>query len=262
MNNDGFNDIVFQSTNGYLYVYNRNGTRSRSCRASRTARSPRRVAECSPIVADINGDGFNDVSVGDEAGELTAISGMRRHGAARLPDPARGRGARHAGGAPTSTGDGMTEIVVADWDKNIYVWDYDFPFQPNGEAPWPQFHHDPRRTGLANSVLYLGADGPSGGETAVRELELAPPSPNPAYARSRLWFGVPVTLAGGTYDLSIFDLGGRRVRHVDSGDARAGRFSLEWDLRDDGSRPVRGGVYFARFAVGGHAVTRKLVVVQ
>ncbi len=77
-----------------------------------------------------------------------------------------------------------------------------------------------------------------------------------------MWFGVPATLAGGTYDLSVYDLGGRRIRQVGAGPARAGRFSLEWDLRDDGSRPVRGGVYFARFTVGGKAVTRKLVVVQ
>ena len=61
--------------------------------------------------------------------------------------------------------DGKTEIVLAGWDKNIYVWDYDFPFQPNGSAPWPQFHHDARRTGFSGAPLYVGGvdDGPLAG---------------------------------------------------------------------------------------------------
>ncbi|MCC6349891.1 MAG: VCBS repeat-containing protein [Candidatus Eisenbacteria bacterium] len=261
MNNDGYNDIVFQSTNGYLFVYNRNGTVLPPLTAIKYTALTSGVAECSPIVADLNGDGRNDVLLGDEAGVLTAISGMDGTVLPGFPIQLAGE-VRGTPAVADIDRDGMTEIVVADWDKNIYVWDYDFPFQPNGEAPWPQFHHDPRRTGLASSVLYLGAGDPGQGGTPVRELELAPPSPNPAHARSRLWYGVPVTLAGGTYDLSIYDLGGRRVRHVASGEARAGRWSLEWDLRGEDSRPVRGGVYFARFSLGGHAVTRKLVVVQ
>lgn len=261
MNNDGYNDIVFQSTNGYLFVYNRNGTTIPVLSAIKYTPLTSGVAECSPIVADLNGDGRNDVLLGDEAGVLTAISGMDGTVLPGFPIQMGGevRGTPAVGDIDR---DGMTEIVLANWDKNVYVWDYDFPFQPNGPAPWPQFHHDARRTGFANSVLYLGAEEPSDPAATVRELEFAPPAPNPAFARSRLWFGVPATLAGGTYDLSIYDLGGRRVRQVGAGPARAGRFSLEWDLRDDGSRPVRGGVYFARFTVGGRSMTRKLVVVQ
>lgn len=261
MNNDGYDDIVFQSTNGYLFVYNRDGTTQPGLSAVKYSALTSGVAECSPVVADLNGDGRNDVLMGDESGKLTAISGMDGSVLPGFPIQLAGE-VRGTPAVADIDRDGMTEIVVVDWDKNIYVWDYDFPFQPGGEAPWPQFHHDPRRTGLASSTLYLGAGDPANDAASVHTLELAPPSPNPAYARARLWYGVPVTLAGGTYDLSIYDLGGRRVRHVGSGEARAGRYSLEWDLRDDGSRPVRGGVYFARFALGGHAVTRKLVVVQ
>jgi len=261
MNNDGFNDIVFQSTNGYLFVYNRDGTTIPALSAIKYTPLTAGTAECSPIVADLNGDGRNDVLLGDEAGVLTAISGMDGTVLPGFPIQMAGevRGTPAVGDIDR---DGMTEIVVANWDKNIYVWDYDFPFQPGGgPPPWPQFQHDARRTGFANSLLYLGAGDPADEAASVRELEFAPPSPNPARARARMWFGVPATLAGGSYELAIYDLGGRRVRQVGAGPARAGRFSLEWDLRDDGSQPVRGGVYFARFAVGGTAVTRKLVVV-
>lgn len=261
MNNDGYNDIVFQSTNGYLFVYNRNGTTIPALSAIKYTALTAGVAECSPIVADLNGDGFNDVLLGDEAGVLTAISGQNGTVLPGFPIQLAGevRGTPAVGDIDR---DGMTEIVVHNWDKNIYVWDYDFPFQPNGPAPWPQFHHDARRTGFANAMLYLGAGDPEAEAASVRALEFAPPSPNPARSRARLSFGVPATLSGATYELSVYDLGGRRVRQVGAGPARAGRFSLDWDLRDESARPVRGGVYFARFTVGGQSVTRKLVVVQ
>ena len=77
-----------------------------------------------------------------------------------------------------------------------------------------------------------------------------------------MWFAIPSDLGGATYELSIFDLSGRCVKRVDSGIARPGRFSLEWDLRDDSRRAVEGGVYFARFTAGGRSVTRKMVVLQ
>jgi hypothetical protein len=260
MNNDGFNDIVFQSTNGYVYTYDRNGGPVPPIWAIKHTLLNSGTAECSPIVADLDGDGHNDVLVGDESGQLTAFSGLTGTVLPGFPIQMAGE-VRGTPAVADIDNDGMTEIVVANWDKNVYVWDYDFPFQPSGPAPWPQFHHDPRRTGLASSVLYLGVDDKTDDPGAVRELEFAPPAPNPAFGRARLFFGIPSTLAGGTYELSIYDLGGRRVRRVDQGAARAGRFSLEWDLRDDASQTVRGGVYFARFTLGGKSVTHKLVVV-
>lgn len=104
------------------------------------------ASESSPIVADINGDGRNDMIVGDEYGLLSAFSGLNGTMMAGFPIQLAGevRGVPAVGDIDR---DGMTEIVISGWDKNVYVWDYDFAFQPNGVAPWPQFHHDARRTG-------------------------------------------------------------------------------------------------------------------
>lgn len=261
MNNDGFNDIVYQSTNGYVFTYNRNGTPLLPVWAIKHSSLSSATAECSPVVADINGDGRNDVIVGDEAGVLNAISGIDGTVLPGFPIQLSGE-IRGTPAVADIDRDGMTEIIVAGWDKNIYVWDYDFPFQPNGVAPWPQFHHDARRTGFAGATLFVGVDGSGDPAAAIHSLEFAVPAPNPASSRTRLWFGIPADLAGRTYDLSIYDLSGRRVSRVDAGVARPGRFSLEWNLRDESARPVHGGVYFARFSIGGRSVTQKLVVVQ
>jgi hypothetical protein len=113
----------------------------------------------------------------------------------------------------------------------------------------------------------VGVDdgAPGSDHNPVSVLEFAPPSPNPVrtgHAGTRMWFGVPSSMAGGSYELSIFDLSGRRVQLVDSGLAPVGRFSLQWDMKDAHGRPVDGGVYFARFTLAGKNLTHKLVVLQ
>jgi hypothetical protein len=265
MNNDGFPDIVHLGTDGGVYVWNRNGTILAPWSNVRYSTFTSGASESSPVVSDINGDGFNDVVCGGEEGQLTALSGANASVLPGFPIQLAGE-VRGTPALADVDKDGKSEIVLAGWDKNIYIWDYDFPFSPGKTPPWPQFHHDARRTGFASAPLFVGVDDdPLGGPGAVRALEFAPPSPNPmrtGLATATMNLAVPGSMAGGTYDLSIFDLSGRRVKRVDSGIAPVGRFSLKWDLRDEKGHPVDGGVYFVRFALGGKSVTHKLVVLQ
>jgi len=156
MNNDGFNDVVIQSTNGGVYIYNRDGNLLPGMVNLRYSTLTSAASESSPVVADINGDGFNDVICGDENGQLAAISGQTGQMLPGFPIQLQGevRGTPAVGDIDH---DGKTEIVVAGWDRNLYVWDYDFPFQPNGVAPWPQFHHDARRTGFSGPPCSAGS---------------------------------------------------------------------------------------------------------
>ena len=265
INNDGFVDIVWQSTNGGVYVWNRTGSLIPPFGNIRYSILTNGASESSPVVADINGDSRPDIVVGDEYGLLTAISGLNGTVLPGFPiqTQAEIRGAAALGDID---GDGKTEIVLAGWDKNLYVWDYDFPYSPGGPAPWPQFHHDARRTGNMSAPLFVGGvdDEAEGGVITAGRVEFSAITPNPSRTsgKARLWFGIPADLAGKDYDLAVYDLTGRRVKTVDTGLSKAGRFSLEWDLRDDQGRAVQGGVYFARFTVGGKTAARKLVVLD
>jgi len=133
MNNDGFNDIVIASTNGFMYCWNRTGALQFPWNV-RYSTLTTGSSESSPVVADINGDGIPDVVMGDENGQLTALSGA--DGSVlpgfpiQLPAEVKGTPA-----LCDCDGDGKTEIVVAGWDKNVYVWDYDFPFSPGHVPP-------------------------------------------------------------------------------------------------------------------------------
>jgi hypothetical protein len=268
MDGDGYLDIVQASTGGGIYVWNRNGvivnapnlTPWNNVRYSvLTAAS----AECSPVVADITGDGWPDVMIGDTNGQLTALSGAD---ATVLPGFPIQLGAEVLGTPAVGDidGDGMTEIAVVCWDKNVYVWDYDFPFSPGVAPPWPQFHHDPLRSGYALTPVPSGVGEGGGDEPAAvfGRVELGAPAPNPARGGTRLWYGVPAGRVGARLDLAIYDLFGRRVRTLQQGLAEAGRHSVQWDLRDAAGAPAGAGVYFARLATGPEACTRKVIVVR
>jgi hypothetical protein len=84
-------------------------------------------------------------------------------------------------------------------------------------------------------------------------------APNPARGACVLSFSLAqpaeVTLA-------VYDAAGRRVRVLESGAAPAGPSARSWDGRDDGGRSMPGGVYFARFGLGGRTQTKRFVLIH
>jgi hypothetical protein len=258
MNGDGYTDIVVASSNGRVYVFDRSGVSVPPWSASsRFSPLTSDATVASPVVADINGDGKHDVVVGDENGALAALSGAS---GAMLPGFPIALSAE-ASGTPAlcdCDGDGMSEVVTVDFGGTVHVWDYDAPFSPGGPAPWPQFHHDSRRTGSTEVTELLGTDPVSA--AAPRTLELAAPHPNPARGMSQFAIGVPVEHNGAALELAIFDLAGRLVRVITSGPARAGRSTATWDTRDAMGARIPGGVYLVRLRAGVQSCTRKVVV--
>ena len=259
MNVDGYLDIVVAGTDGKLYVFDRNGVVHPSFVNVRySAKTDGFASESSPVVADINGDGLPDVVMGDEDGVVNGISGTGQ----LLPGfPIQlGGEVRGPAGVCDCDWDGMSEIVVSAWDKKTYMWDYDFPFSPAGSPPWPQFHHDARRTGLATNPAFLDAPPPVLPRPAL-SVELSLPEPNPARATTRIHWSVPASHAGANLDLAVYDLAGRRLSTLASGRAREGRFALDWDLRTEDRGRVGSGIYFLRFRLGSVTTSRKLVVI-
>ncbi len=261
MNNDGFLDIVAAGTDGKIYVYDRTGASLPAWVGGKPYSALAGTSsEASPSVADIDGDGNNDVVMGDESGSLTALSGVDASVMPGFPIQ-MGSGIKAAAALCDCDGDGKTEIVVAGEDRNVSMWDYDFPFSPNGPAPWPQFHHDAMRTGLYSNPVFVAVD-PQPAPTLAAELELAAPLPNPSRGLAQLWYSIPSSSKGDRLELAIYDLAGRQVRLLDSGEARAGRYRADWNLGDTSGRRVEPGLYFARLALAGQSRTQKIIVTQ
>ena len=67
----------------------------------------------------------------------------------------------------------------------------------------------------------------------------------------------------GRVTLRIYDVGGRLVRSLVSGEVQeAGRHTVEWDGRDVAGAATGAGLYFGRLGVGGESDVRRVVRVR
>lgn len=88
---------------------------------------------------------------------------------------------------------------------------------------------------------------------------LDPCQPNPFNPSTTIRMHLP---AAGMAHLEIFDLSGRRVRTLLSGQQAEGTRSVVWDGRDDGGRVAGAGTYLARLVAGGIARTTRMTLVK
>jgi hypothetical protein len=119
----------------------------------------------------------------------------------------------------------------------------------------------PGATPGADLVVNLSAT-PSSGTVAVlpgmpSTLRFYPPRPNPLTSGATFGFDLP---AASRVDLAIYDLSGRRVATLASGETAAGRHVEFWNARDDRGGRVPAGIYFASFTTAGMSRTTRVVV--
>jgi len=62
--------------------------------------------------------------------------------------------------------------------------------------------------------------------------------------------------------LTIYDVNGRLVRTLVSGDRAAGMHEVVWDARDDAGRTIASGVYVYRLTAGADVAVRRMVLVR
>jgi hypothetical protein len=84
-------------------------------------------------------------------------------------------------------------------------------------------------------------------------------APNPSTGLSNLSFELP---AERHVNLTIFDVGGRRVKQLANRPFGAGRHRVTWDRRSDSGVHASAGVYFARFESNGFVDRKRLVVLD
>ncbi|MDH4338734.1 MAG: T9SS type A sorting domain-containing protein [Candidatus Krumholzibacteria bacterium] len=83
--------------------------------------------------------------------------------------------------------------------------------------------------------------------------------PNPFSTETMVSFTLPER---GDVKLAVYDVAGRRVATLFSGEQGAGDHSVEWNGVGDNGERVGAGVYFVRIEAGKQTVTRKLLVMR
>jgi subtilisin family serine protease len=89
------------------------------------------------------------------------------------------------------------------------------------------------------------------------------PAPNPFTRSSVIGFDLPMAPAGRwPVTVNVYNVAGRKVRTVVQGALPAGRYSYEWDGRDDSGLSLSAGIYFLNVKAGPYAETDRLLFLR
>jgi|GEM_PF-1072691 len=99
---------------------------------------------------------------------------------------------------------------------------------------------------------------PEDGSAIDTDLPGSLPDDNPTTGFDDL--GGLVLSESGPVTVELFDVTGRKVRTLLSGDMTAGHHELSWDGRDDAGRAVSSGLYFYRVRTSDGVLSRKLML--
>jgi DNA-binding beta-propeller fold protein YncE len=86
-------------------------------------------------------------------------------------------------------------------------------------------------------------------------------TPNPFNPTTTIRFTVPAGPSR-AYRLQVFDVRGRLVRTLETGQIGSGIYSATWDSRNDNGDTVGSGIYLYRVEVGPEKLTGKMVLVK
>jgi aminopeptidase N len=96
-------------------------------------------------------------------------------------------------------------------------------------------------------------------ELPVGRAKLLGNSPNPFNPMTEIKFSLPTQ---STIEISVYDVAGRKVRSLHSGDYPAGVNSVRWDGTTDNGNSVSSGTYLVRLSGNGFADTRSVMLVK
>jgi hypothetical protein len=85
--------------------------------------------------------------------------------------------------------------------------------------------------------------------------------PNPFNPTTRITYYLPEGSAR-RVRLVVYDVRGARVRTLVDGELRGGRYTVEWDGRNDGGEAVGSGVYFYRLTERSFTKTKKMLLLK
>jgi hypothetical protein len=105
----------------------------------------------------------------------------------------------------------------------------------------------------------LSAGVAAGGSEIGKRAALAQNSPNPFTPETRITYSVGRDT---NVELTVYDVTGRLVTTLASGEAQAGKHSASWDGRDSEGRTVASGIYLYRLKTPERTLTRKMALMR
>ena len=130
----------------------------------------------------------------------------------------------------------------------------DAGFVPTGQGP----AESPRSSGAASKSKF-GKDLFGVTSDLPEEFALKANYPNPFNPTTTIAFDVPEAT---DVTLEVYDMMGRRVATLISGQLNAGRYEAVWNARSDAGSMVASGVYIYRLRAGSFESTKQMVLMK
>jgi hypothetical protein len=112
-------------------------------------------------------------------------------------------------------------------------------------------------------LLYKHADNPAAIETrnasATRLVPDMVAAPNPFKPISSITYSLP---ASGHVELSVYDLAGKLIKTLASGQRSAGQHNVHWDATNLNGAKVSAGVYVYRLKAGSRVLVSRVVLAE
>jgi hypothetical protein len=211
----------------------------------------------SPVVGDVSGDGLPDIVVGCNNGDIFAwhSDGTPVNGWPRSVE----YGFYATSALADLDNDGDLEVVASGYDAQVHVFDCSTPYSDDA-MEWPKMNND-----LYNSGLY---GGPSRAGVTPGDEEVFPAKvslagyPNPAVSTVGIRLGIPSTQVNEAFSVDVFDVRGRHLRQIHSGELEPGFHEFHWNGRNKSDAEVSSGIYFVKVSWKRDSLSRKIVMVR
>jgi hypothetical protein len=114
---------------------------------------------------------------------------------------------------------------------------------------------------LVDGGITIGSQtGVEDNNALPEKFELSQNYPNPFNGETKISFTLP---DASHIDLSVYDLIGRKVASLYSGQARAGETEIGWDARTSTGDELPSGIYFYRLTIAeGKSLTRRMTLLK
>ncbi len=166
------------------------------------------------------------------------------------------------GSAYASFSDSTTGSLEAGKFADLVIWSHDMYTMAPSEA----LNLAAEMTIVGGEILFddgknqVTSVSAHGGQKGVPEqCTLSQNYPNPFNPSTTIQFHIP---AAADVELAVMDVRGKKIAALADGRFDAGAHSIQWNGRDEGGKPMPGGVYMIVLKSNGFREVKKLVLIK
>jgi hypothetical protein len=246
LDGDGYQEIIFVTLSGMLYVMYDNGDVAPGFPISIGANF-----NTPPLIANLDDDYYPEILL---SSYINSVYAFNQDGSpvAGFPFVTSFNGCT-PGTLCDLDNNGMLKLVSG-YSTGVVVMNLRKP--ATNITPWITYRGSLKRQGSFASTGYVANDDPT---VPVFTDQLAQNYPNPFNPQTTISFE---TAKAANASLCIYNLRGQLIRTLQGGKLDAGKHSVIWDGKDNTGSSVSSGIYLYRLSTGEKTLTRRMLLVK